>query len=299
MGSWACVGGRAKRLLASAFCALALLAIALDRSAAASSDTSIVVHGNRRIDAAAVREHFRAGPDGRLDPAVVNAGLKSLYATGLFEDVKTGWSGSRLIVTVIEAPVIDRVRFEGNKQLKDKDLTGEIRSKAHTPLTKAAIQDDVSRIQETYRHTGHFDAQITPKTIAKGEGRADLVFEIKEGPKTGIRKIVFVGNHAFSDRWLKGVIKTSESGWFAFLKTTDVYDTDRIESDRDLLRTYYLKNGFADAQVVAATGAYDPAQQGFIVTFTVDEGDRYRSAPSISSRTFPQPTCRRYAAIEM
>jgi outer membrane protein insertion porin family len=276
MRAWLCVGRRGQRLLPSVLCALVVLAFAPDGSAAAPGDALIAVHGNRRVDAAAIREHFHASPEGRLNPAAVNAGLKTLYATGLFEDVRIAWSGPRLVVTVVEAPVIDRVQFEGNKQLKDKDLVKEIRSKAHTPLTKAAIQDDVARIQGIYRHTGHYDAQITPKTIAKGEGRADLVFEIKEGAKTGVRKIVFIGNHAYSDQWLKGVIKTSESGWFGFLKTTDVYDPDQIESDRDLLHDFYLKHGFADAQVVAATGAYDATLKGFVVTFTVDEGDRYR-----------------------
>ncbi len=276
MRAWVCVGRRGRRLSAAAFCALAVLAFALEGSAAAPGDTLIVVHGNRRVDAMAIREHFHASPDGRLDPAAVNAGLKTLYATGLFEDVRIAWSGPRLVVTVLEAPVIDRVQFEGNKQLKDKDLVKEIRSKAHTPLTKAAIQDDVARIQDIYRHTGRYDAQIVPKLITKAEGRADLVFEIKEGAKTGVRKIVFIGNHAYSDQWLKGVIKTSESGWFGFLKTTDVYDPDQIESDRDLLHDFYLKKGYADAQVVAATGAYDATLKGFVVTFTVDEGDRYR-----------------------
>ena len=270
------VGRRAERLLASALCALAILAFALDGSAAATADAMIVVHGNRRIDAAAIRAHFHASAEGRLDPAAINAGLKTLYATGLFEDVRIAWAGPRLVVTVVEAPVIDRVRFEGNKQLKEKDLIKEIRSKAHTALSKAAIQDDAARIQEFYRHTGHYDAQITPKTIARGEGRADLVFEIKEGAKTGVRKIVFIGNHAYSDQWLKGVIKTSESGWFGFLKTTDVYDPDQIESDRELLHNFYLKNGYADAQVIAANGAYDAALKGFVVTLTVDEGERYR-----------------------
>jgi outer membrane protein insertion porin family len=276
MVAWVCGGGRARRLWAAAICAIAFLSLALDRAPAEPADASIIVHGNRRIDAAAVRGHFHASKGGRLDEAAVNAGLKSLYATGLFQDVRVAWSGSHLVVTVVEAPIIDRVQFEGNKQLKDKDIAKEIRSKAHTALTKAVVWEDVARIQDMYRYTGHYDVKITPKTITRGDGRADLIFEINEGAKTGIRKIVFIGNKAFSDRWLKSVIKTSESGWFAFLKTTDVYDTDRIESDRELLHTFYLKNGFADAQVVAATGAYDPALKSFIVTFTVDEGERYQ-----------------------
>ena len=244
--------------------------------AASPSDDTIVVRGNHRIEAAVVRGYFHAKPDGGLDAAAVNDGLKALYASGLFADANVAWSGTHLVVTVTEAAVIDRVQFEGNKQFKDKELTSEIRSKAKTPLTRAGVQDDVERIAELYRHSGRYDATITPKTIAKGEGRVDLVFEIKEGPKTGIAKIVFIGNHAFSDQRLKGVIKTSESGWLAFLKTTDVYDADRLESDRDLLHAFYLKHGYADAQVVAATGAYDAARKGFEIAFTIDEGDRYR-----------------------
>ena len=137
MVAWVGVRGRARRLWAAVICVAALFAAAPDPCAAQSADT-IIVHGNRRLDAAAIRKHFQALPGVRLDQAVANAGLKSLYATGLFEDVRLAWSGSRLVVTVVEAPVIDRVRFEGNSQLKEKDLAKDIRSKAHTPLTKAA-----------------------------------------------------------------------------------------------------------------------------------------------------------------
>jgi outer membrane protein insertion porin family len=280
MSSRAGARSAAKRLLAIGLAVglgpLCAAIVSLSSFAASSLDDSIVVRGNRRVEAAAVRGYFHHGPDGALDAAAVNDGLKALYASGLFTDVKVAWSGTHLVVTVAEAPLIDRMQFEGNKQFKDKELAGEIHAKAHTPLSKAGVQDDVSRIAELYRHSGRYDATITPKTIVKGEGRVDLVFEIKEGRKTGIAKIVFVGNHAFSDQRLKGVIKTSESGWLAFLKTTDVYDADRLEADRDLLHNFYVKHGYADAQVVAATGAYDAARKGFDIAFTIEEGDRFR-----------------------
>jgi outer membrane protein insertion porin family len=276
-----CPGARSaeKRRLANGLAVglgpLCAVVVSLSSFAASSLDDSIVVRGNRRVEAAAVRGYFHPGPNG-LDAAAVNDGLKALYASGLFADVKVTWSEARLVVTVAEAPLIDRVQFEGNKQFKDKELNGEIRSRVHTPLSKAGVQDDVSRIAELYRGSGRYDATITPKTIVKGEGRVDLVFEIKEGAKTGIAKIVFVGNHGFSDQRLKGVIKTSESGWLAFLKTTDVYDADRLEADRDLLHAFYLKHGYADAKVVAATGAYDAARKAFDIAFTIEEGDRFR-----------------------
>jgi outer membrane protein insertion porin family len=254
--------------------AVMLSALALCRSYGASNPT-IVVEGNRRSDPQSIREHFHASPGALLTPAAIDAALKELYETGLFEDVKIARSGTRLIVTVVEAPLIDRLRFEGNKQVKDKDITNEIRLKPGGPMTKAAVREDVARIAEIYRQNGRYEVQVTPKTIARGEGRVDLVFEVKEGAKTGVKRIAFVGNHEFAESRLKGVIKTTESGWLGFLKTSDVYDSDRVEADADLLRRFYVKNGFADARV-SATAAYDSAQQGFALTYTVNEGARYR-----------------------
>jgi outer membrane protein insertion porin family len=253
-------------------CATMLSTLAL--SSVVASEPTIEVEGNRRVDAQAIRQHFHASPDGP-SPAAIDAALKELYATGLFEDVKIARSGPRVIVTVVEAPLIERLRFEGNRQAKEKDLANEITLKPSGAMTKAAVREDVARIVEIYRRSGRYQVEVTPTTIAHGDGRVDLVFEIREGPKTGVKRIAFVGNREFGESRLKEVIKTTESGWLSFLKTSDVYDPDRVEGDADLLRRFYLKNGFADARVSGAA-AYDPAQQGFTVTFAIDEGARYR-----------------------
>jgi outer membrane protein insertion porin family len=251
-----------------ALCAAALAALAVCRATAA--DQSVVVEGNRRVDEQAIRAHFRDN-----SPAAIDAAIKELYATGLFEDVKIVPAGTRLIVRVVEAPVIERLRFEGNRLVKDADLAKEITLKPRGPMTRAAVHDDAARITEIYHRNGRYDVQVTPNAIARGDGRVDLVFEIKEGAKTGVKHLAFAGNREFGDQRLKGIIKTTESGWLGFLKTTDVYDPDRMEADADLLRRFYAKNGFADARVTAAA-AYDAAQHGFTLTFTVIEGARYR-----------------------
>jgi outer membrane protein insertion porin family len=238
--------------------------------------SSIIVQGNRRVDADTVRSYFKAAPGERLDTAKIDAGLKALYGTGLFQDVKITQSGGRLIVTVVEASVINRIAFEGNRRLKDEQLKEEIQSKERGPLSRAAVQADTQRIIEVYQRNGRFDVKVTPKIIDRPNNRVDLIFEINEGEKTGIRHIVFVGNQAYSSWRLKDVIKTAESNLLSFLQTTDVYDPDRIEADRDLIRRFYLKHGYADVQVVSATGEYDPAQKGFVVTFTIEEGPLYR-----------------------
>jgi outer membrane protein insertion porin family len=237
--------------------------------------SSIVVEGNRRVEPDTIRSYFKAAPGERLDAAKIDAALKALYATGLFQDVKITQSGGKLIVTVVEASVIDRLAFEGNRRMKDEQLKEEIQSKERGPLSRAAVQADTQRIIEVYQRNGRFDVTVVPKIIERPNNRVDLVFEINEGEKTGIKSIVFVGNAAYSSWRLKEVIKTAQSNFLSFLQTTDVYDPDRIEADRDLIRRFYLKHGYADVQVVSATGEYDPAKKGFIVTFTIEEGPLY------------------------
>src|SRR5579863_73894 len=241
----------------------------------ATTATSIVVEGNRRVEADTIRSYFKLAPGERLDAAKIDAALKALYASGLFQDIRLSQSGGRLVVTVVEAPVIDRLVFEGNNKVKDEQLQGEIQSKARGTLSRAIVQADVQRILEIYHRSGRFDITVVPKIISRPNNRVDLIFEVKEGEKTGIKTLVFVGNHAYSDFRLKEVVKTSTSNFLSFLQTTDVYDPDRIEADRDLIRRFYLSHGYADVQVVSATGEYDPVQKGFIITFTIEEGPLY------------------------
>jgi outer membrane protein insertion porin family len=248
---------------------------------AAPADTgltasSIVVQGNRRVDADTIRSYFKVAPGERLDPGKINAALKALYATGLFQDVQMNQSGGKLIVTVVEAPVINRIAFEGNKRLKDEQLLQEIDSKERGGLSRPTVQADTQRIIEVYQRNGRFDVTVVPQIVERPNNRVDLIFVINEGEKTGVKHVVFVGNNAYPAYRLKEVIKTNESNWLSFLQTTDVYDPDRIEADRDLIRRFYLKHGYADVQVTSATGVYDPAQKGFIVTFTIEEGPLYR-----------------------
>jgi outer membrane protein insertion porin family len=259
--------------------ALGLLLLA---APTARAEDAIEVHGNRRVEAATIRSYFapRAGeadfPRESLDEKAVDAGLKALYASGLFTDAKVTRAGGRLIVTVVEAPVIDRIAYEGNHSLKDKDLAGEIQSKVRGALIAATVQADVTRLTELYRHAGRFDAHVVPKTVAHGSDRVDLIFEIAEGAKTTIKRIDFAGNRAVAAWRLEGVIKTGQGSLLSFLTGSDLYDPDRVEADRDLLRRYYLDHGFADVRVAAARAELDPAAQGIVVSFAVEEGEPYR-----------------------
>jgi outer membrane protein insertion porin family len=237
---------------------------------------SIVVQGNQRVEADTIRSYFKAGPGGRLDAFQIDEGVKALFATGLFQDIRPSFQGGRLTITVIENPVINRIAFEGNKKVKDEQLKSEIQSKERGTLSRPLVQADTARLVDVYRRSGRFDVRVEPKIIELPNNRVDLVFEINEGVKTGVKSIVFVGNRAYSSYRLKEVIKTSVTGLLAFLQTGDIYDPDRIEADRELLRRFYLKHGYIDVQIVSAIGEYDPNLRGFVITFTIEEGEQYR-----------------------
>jgi outer membrane protein insertion porin family len=269
---------RAHRLLAMGgiqAATVAMMSIAMAAEGTSSRD-AIVVEGNRRVEADTIRSHFHAGPGGRYEEAARDAALKSLVASGLFENVSIDRTGEKLVVHVTEAPVLGRVAFEGNKKVKDADLSAAIESKPRGPLQRAKVQSDANRIAEVYRHAGRDEVSVRPEIIDRGNGSVDLVYTITEGAKTPVRKVEFTGNRAFGNRQLNAVIKTSAHSMLSFLTGGDAYDPDRIAQDRELIRTYYRSKGYADASVPSARAEYDPAQKGFTVTFAIDEGPLYK-----------------------
>jgi outer membrane protein insertion porin family len=246
--------------------------------AAAQTVASISVEGNRRVEVETIRSYFKPGPGGRLGQVQIDDGLKALIETGLFQDVRINQVGGRLVVTVVENAVIGRIAFEGNKKVKDEQLSAEIQSKPRGTFSRPMVQSDAQRITEIYRRSGRYDVRVTPEIIEQPNNRVDLIFTVTEGSKTGVKSIEFVGNVAYSSYRLKDIIKTRESNLLSFLGGADVYDPDRVEADRDLIRRFYLKNGYADVQVVAALTEYDPDKKGFLVTFKIEEGQQYRVA---------------------
>ena len=177
---------------------------------------------------------------------------------------------------MVENPIVSRVAFEGNKEVEDDTLAAEVQLKPRAVYTRARVQADVQRILDLYRRQGLYAAQVDPKIINLDNNRIDVVFEINEGPTTKVRAINFIGNSAFSDSQLRFVISTTQTTLLSFLKSTNIYDPDRLNLDRELLRQFYMKNGYADARIVSATADLDRDGRGFFITFTIEEGERYR-----------------------
>ncbi|MEE8531963.1 MAG: outer membrane protein assembly factor BamA [Alphaproteobacteria bacterium] len=236
----------------------------------------IRVEGNQRIEAETVFSYMVIAVGDPFDPERIDRSLKSLFATGLFADVTLRREGNALVVRVLENPIINRLAFEGNKRIGDDVMSAEVRLRPRVVYTRTKVQSDVARIVELYRRSGRFAATVEPKVIQLPQNRVDLVFEIDEGPLTSVRRISFIGNERFSDRKLRGQIQTKESVWYRFLTTDDTYDPDRLTFDRELLRRFYLSKGYAEFRVVSAVAELTRDRKDFFITFTVEEGERYR-----------------------
>lgn len=246
--------------------------------AEAQTISRVVVEGNQRIEPDTVISYMQLGAGDPYDPMLVDESVKALFQTGLFADVNIFMRGSSLVVVVEENPLINRVNFEGNSEIKDKDLAKEVELRERTVLTRARVQSDVQRIITLYRRSGYYSARVEPKIIRLPQNRVDLVFEIDEGVETKVASIAFVGNESFSDSDLRVVITTKESAWWKFMSTADRYDPDRLNYDKELLRRYYLKTGYADVKIISADAELAPDGESFYITFVIEEGPLYKIA---------------------
>ncbi|KCZ53877.1 outer membrane protein assembly complex, YaeT protein [Hyphomonas chukchiensis] len=236
---------------------------------------SILVEGNQRIEARTVQSYLLVEPGDPFDPERIDLSLKTLFATNLFADVSIDRSGDDLLVRVVENPIINRVIFEGNKALKDDKFKEEIQAAPRGIFTAARVQADVQRILELYRQSGRFAAKVEPQYKPLEQNRVDLVFEITEGPVTGVRSINFIGNKAYSDSRLRSEIVTRQSRLWRFFSSNDNYDPGRLEYDREKLREFYQNNGYYDFRVDSAVAELTPDQKDFYITMTIDEGRQY------------------------
>ncbi|OLF77915.1 outer membrane protein assembly factor BamA [Maricaulis sp. W15] len=247
----------------------------------------ILVEGNQRVEADTVLSYLLLQPGQPFDTRLVNLSIQTLMATGLFSDVQFEDRGQIVLVRVQENPIINRVILEGNSAIDDEKITDEIQAQPRAIFTRSRVQSDVQRIIEVYRRSGRFAATVTPKIVEQPQNRVDLIFEISEGPVTGVRRINFIGNESYSDRRLRRELVTRESRWWRFFSSNDNYDPDRLEYDRELLRQFYSNQGYANFRVLSAVAELTPDQRDFYITITIDEGEIYNFGEVTVSTEIP------------
>ena len=237
---------------------------------------AIKISGNQRIEEGTISSYMLVQPGDTFDPDRIDRSLKTLYATGLFQDVQLSRDGNTLLVKVVENPIVNRIAFEGNHKLNDETLRAVLQLRTRAVFTPQLAAADRQRLLDLYAKRGRFAASVEPKIVRLDQNRVDVVFEVNEGETTLVSRIAFVGNHAFGENRLREVINSREQAWFRLLSSSDEYDPERINFDKELLRRFYLKNGYADFEVKSAVAELTPDRRAFFVTFTIDEGEQYK-----------------------
>jgi outer membrane protein insertion porin family len=247
---------------------------------AAPSETGVVnrilVQGNQRIDQTTVLSYLPIQPGDTIDPVILDVAIRTLTRTQLFADVQIGLQpNGDLVVRIVENPIINQVVFEGNGAISEDKLREEVTIAPRGIYTRARVQEDVGKIIELYRLSGRISATVTPKLVQLEQNRVDLIFEIDEGPETGVQSITFLGNNAFSDSELREVMVTKQTQWWRLFTKNDNYDPGRLDYDREQLRKFYTNRGYYDFRITSAVAELAPDDSAFAMTLTVDEGDRY------------------------
>jgi outer membrane protein insertion porin family len=268
------------------FLVLTLLLLTMSTSAMAQGIIREVrVEGAERIEPATVVSYLDITVGDPMTQQGLDSALKGLFATGLFADVILRQDRDALVVEVVENPIINRIAFEGNDKIENEELLSEIQLRPRQVFTRTRVQSDVTRMYQIYRRNGRFSVNIEPKIIKLDQNRVDLVFEIEEGDVTKVESIRFVGNKVYDDDRLRSEISTKESAWYRFISADDRYDKDRVSFDEELLRRFYLSQGYADYRMLSSVAELSDERDRFFITFTVEEGARYKVADvNIDSR---------------
>jgi outer membrane protein insertion porin family len=237
---------------------------------------SISVIGAQRLEPDTIRSYIRLRPGQPYTVAAADQALKDLIATELFAEVQVRNDNGMVTIEVKENPVINRIIFEGNKRLKEEKLLPEIKLAPRQIFTRSKVRADVARIIELYKRQGRFAASVEPKMVMLDQNRVDIVYEISEGPKSKVQQINIIGNDHFSDGELRGEMITKQARFYRFFSSGTSYDPDRMAFDQQKLRQFYLTQGYADFRVVSAVAELTPDKKDFILTYVVEEGQRYK-----------------------
>ena len=251
------------------------LSFVLSCSADATKVSGIKYVGCERIDQETISTYFPIQVGDECDDETINDALKALKDTNFFSDVKVRMSGTTVVVEVKEAPIINKVSFEGNSKISDKDIKKAIKIGTHEVLSPAKVSEIQQSLLGQYRKMGRYNATVNPKIIKLKDNRVNLVFEINEGIAAGISKIIFVGNDKISSSDLRDIIYSKVKRWYRFFVTDDIYDADRMEEDKQAIAKYYHEQGYINARVLSAVAELSPNKSSFVLTFTIEEGEQY------------------------
>ena len=235
----------------------------------------IDINGNQRIDEETIISYSNIKLDDIYSEEKGNEILKSLFNTELFSNIEIKYNDNQLSISVVENPTINLIKFKGNSKVKDEDLLLEIQLKERSVYSRSKVKNDIERILTLYQRNGRLSTEVIPKIEPLDTNRINLSYEILESEISKVSKIVFIGNNSFSTSKLKSIMKTKEKRLLRFLSSSDRYDPDKIEYDKQLITEFYNNNGFPNFTFTSSIAQLSQNTNSFEVIMYVDEGEKY------------------------
>ncbi|MEP2715400.1 outer membrane protein assembly factor BamA [Pseudophaeobacter sp.] len=236
---------------------------------------SVKVEGNQRIQSSTIVAYTGIERGKSVSAGALNDAYQSIIDSGVFERVELVPSGNTLIIKVTEFPTINKINFEGNRRIKDENLSEIIESSPRRVFNPAQAEQDAANIAAAYGAQGRLASRVTPRIIRRSDNRVDLVFEISEGDTTEVERVSFIGNQVYSDRRLRRVLETKQAGLLRAFINKDTLIEERIEFDKQVLRDFYLSRGYVDFQVNSANAEVTRERDAVFLVVDVSEGQQF------------------------
>ena len=237
---------------------------------------NIKIIGNQRVANDTILFYSELKPGDDITREGIDRSIKHLYGTGFFSKISiTKDQKNTLLIEVKENPIIRKLTIKGSKKLKSNDVKNDLLTRQGNVYSRFQIETDVRRITALYKKMGYYSANVDYSVQKLGENAVDISIVIDEGNKPTIRKITFLGNKRYSQKTLSGIIASKEKAWYRFFSSSDLYDQDKISLDKELLRNYYMQEGYADFKVLSSASEITPNGDSFLITYLIHEGDKF------------------------
>ncbi|MEQ8291674.1 MAG: outer membrane protein assembly factor BamA [Roseovarius sp.] len=267
---------------------LASFAAPEDASAQTYRFTSVSIEGNQRIEPGTILTYAGISRGQTVSAGQLNEAYQRIVDSGLFETVEIEPRGSTLVIKVREYPTINKIAFEGNRKIKDENLTSIVQSKSRQVFSPSQAERDASNISQAYVENGRVAARVTPKIIRRSDNRVDLVFEIFEGKGIEIQRVSFVGNKVYSDRRLRRVVGSKQAGLLRAIISNDTFVENRLQFDEQVLTDFYQSRGYVDFRVTGTNAELARERDGYFVTFNIQEGQQFRFGRITTTSEIPE-----------
>ncbi|MCK4993496.1 MAG: outer membrane protein assembly factor BamA [Candidatus Omnitrophica bacterium] len=234
----------------------------------------IEVINNKVVSQQTILSKLQTKQDTEYSPVTLSDDIKRLYATGLFRDVSADIvdvdTGVKVVFKVQEKPVLEEIKFKGNRRIKIKKLLKEIKIKKEEIFDKFKLKEDVENLRKLYAKKGYSQA-VLKYEVEEKDNRVVVTIDIFEGQRIRIRKISFQGSDSYRDKRILKLIKTKKKGWF----NSGFFKNDVLAEDEDRIRGFYQFEGFIDVQVDTII-TYSEKKPWMFITFEIKEGKQYK-----------------------